>query len=219
MSFLELKKINKTFGNEGRKITVLSDLDLSVEKGERIAIMGKSGCGKTTLMNILAGIDAQDSGEYLLDETPIKITNAAQGVKFRRNRIGVVLQHFALINDMTVYENIEMGLWEVSISRREMKSRVTSIMRKLGLEGLKDKYPPTLSGGEKQRVAIGRAIINNPILLLADEPTGSLDADTERSIIELLSELNRETGTTLIIVTHDEEVARHCDRTIHLEKH
>lgn len=219
MSFLEIKGVNKSFGREDKKTTVLVDLNLFVEKGEQVAIMGKSGCGKTTLMNILAGIDTPDSGEYYLDGKQIKIKNATQGAKFRRNRVGVVLQHFALINDMTVYENIEMGLWESGLSRGEMKSQVTSMMKKLGLEKLNDKYPPTLSGGEKQRVAIGRALITKPILLLADEPTGSLDSGTEQVIIELLSELNRETKTTLILVTHDEEVACHCDRTIQLEKH
>ena len=219
MSFLEIKGLNKSFGREDKKTTVLVDLNLSVEKGEQVAIMGKSGCGKTTLMNILAGIDTPDSGEYYLDGKQIKIKNATQGAKFRRNRVGVVLQHFALINDMTVYENIEMGLWESGLSRGEMKSQVTSMMKKLGLEKLNDKYPPTLSGGEKQRVAIGRALITKPILLLADEPTGSLDSDTEQAIIELLLDLNRETKTTLVMVTHDEEVASHCNRTIHLEKH
>lgn len=219
MSFLEIKGVNKSFGREDKKTTVLVDLNLSVEKGEQVAIMGKSGCGKTTLMNILAGIDTPDSGEYYLDGKQIKIKNATQGAKFRRNRVGVVLQHFALINDMTVYENIEMGLWESGLSRGEMKSQVTSMMKKLGLEKLNDKYPPTLSGGEKQRVAIGRALITKPILLLADEPTGSLDSDTEQAIIELLLDLNRETKTTLVMVTHDEEVASHCNRTIHLEKH
>lgn len=219
MSFLEIKRVNKSFGREDKKTTVLVDLDLSVEKGEQVAIMGKSGSGKTTLMNILAGIDTPDSGEYYLDGKQIKIKNATQGAKFRRNRVGVVLQHFALINDMTVYENIEMGLWESGLSRGEMKSQVITMMKKLGLEKLNDKYPPTLSGGEKQRVAIGRALITKPILLLADEPTGSLDSDTEQAIIELLLDLNRETKTTLVMVTHDEEVASHCNRTIHLEKH
>ena len=183
MSFLEIKGLNKSFGREDKKTTVLVDLNLSVEKGEQVAIMGKSGCGKTTLMNILAGIDTPDSGEYYLDGKQIKIKNATQGAKFRRNRVGVVLQHFALINDMTVYENIEMGLWESGLPRGEMKSQVISMMKKLGLEKLNDKYPPTLSGGEKQRVAIGRALITKPILLLADEPTGSLDSGTEQVII------------------------------------
>ncbi len=219
MQFLELKGIYKSFGKNENRVEVLTDLSLAVDKGEQVAIMGKSGCGKTTLLNILAGVDTPDSGEYYLDGKKIEIKNASSGVVFRRNTVGMVFQHFALINDMTAYENIEIGLWESDVSKREMKAKVMSMMKRLEIEKLSDKYPSTLSGGEKQRVAIARALIADPVLLLADEPTGSLDAETEQHIIRLLSEVNKEANTTLIVVTHDEEVAAHCDRIIRLEKH
>ena len=219
MAFIELKRINKSFGKKSSKVDVLEDLDLSIGKGELVAIMGKSGSGKTTLLNILAGIDAPDSGEYLFDEKPMKIKSAADGVRFRRNNIGIVLQHFALINDFTVYENVEVGLWESGLSSGEKRKRVFDVLERLEIADLKDKYPGKLSGGEKQRVAIGRAIICEPKLLLADEPTGSLDSTTEEHIIKIIQDLNKTNGTTVVVVTHDDEVAKSCMRTIRLEKH
>ncbi len=219
MSFIELKNINKSFGKKSSKVDVLEDLNLSIDKGELVAIMGKSGSGKTTLLNILAGIDTQDSGEYLFDEKEMNIKSAADGVKFRRNNIGIVLQHFALINDFTVYENVEVGLWESSLSSGEKRKRILEVLEQLEISDLKDKYPGKLSGGEKQRVAIGRAIICEPKLLLADEPTGSLDSTTEEHIIKIIQDLNKTKGTTVVVVTHDDEVAKSCMRTIRLEKH
>ncbi len=219
MSFIELKNINKSFGKKSSKVDVLEDLNLSIDKGELVAIMGKSGSGKTTLLNILAGIDTQDSGEYLFDEKEMNIKSAADGVKFRRNNIGIVLQHFALINDFTVYENVEVGLWESSLSSSEKRKRILEVLEQLEISDLKDKYPGKLSGGEKQRVAIGRAIICEPKLLLADEPTGSLDSTTEEHIIKIIQDLNKTNGTTVVVVTHDDEVAKSCMRTIRLEKH
>ena len=168
---------------------------------------------------MIAGIESIDSGEYLFDGVPVKIRTASDGVRFRRNKIGIILQHFALINDYTVYENVELGLWESKLSESEIRKRTHEMLEALGIADLRNKYPGMLSGGEKQRVAIGRALICNPSLLLADEPTGALDAETEAEIIALLKKLNQETNTTMVIVTHDKEVADNCDRTIILEKH
>lgn len=218
MAFIELHRINKSFIVGNNTNHVLTDLDLTIDKGELVAIMGKSGCGKTSLLNILAGIDISDSGEYYLDGSLVKISSTSDGVKFRRNNIGIVLQHFALINDYTVYENVELGLWESSLSTAEMKKRTNEMLSSLGLFDMRNKYPSTLSGGEKQRVAIGRALVAKPSLLLADEPTGALDLETEHDIVNLFKRLNKETGTTTIIVTHDKEVAEQCNRTIVLKK-
>ena len=214
-----MKNINKSFGKKSSQVNVLEDLNLSIEKGELVAIMGKSGSGKTTLLNILAGIDIPDSGEYLFEEKPMKIKSAADGVKFRRNNIGIVLQHFALINDFTVFENVEVGLWESGLSMVEKNKRINEVLERLEISDLKDKYPGKLSGGEKQRVAIGRAIVCEPSLLLADEPTGSLDSTTEANIIKIIQDLNKTNGMTVVVVTHDDEVAKSCMRTIRLEKH
>ncbi|MBO4460893.1 MAG: ABC transporter ATP-binding protein [Clostridiales bacterium] len=218
MALIEFKKLCKSYGSGDKKTVVCDNLDLSVEKGELVAIMGKSGCGKTTILNIIAGIDTYDSGEYYFDNSKVDIRTASEGVKFRRNRIGIILQHFALINDYTVYENVEIGLWESGVSRSEMKKRTLEMLDSLGIMDLKNKYPNQLSGGEKQRVAIGRAMVCKPMVLLADEPTGALDYETEAEIVELITKLNQETGTTTVIVTHDREVADKCSRTILLHK-
>ena len=219
MPLVEFKKICKSFKTGDKETVICDNYDLAVEKGELVAIMGKSGCGKTTTLNMIAGIEPIDSGEYIFDGVPVKIKTASDGVKFRRNKIGIILQHFALINDYNVYENVELGLWESGLGEKEIRHRTHEMLESLGIADLRDKYPNKLSGGEKQRVAIGRALVCRPALLLADEPTGALDAETEAEIVALIKKLNKETNTTMIIVTHDKEVADNCSRIITLDKH
>ncbi len=219
MPLVEFKNICKSFKAGGKETVICDNFDLAVEKGELVAIMGKSGCGKTTILNMIAGIEPIDSGEYIFDGVPVKIRTASDGVKFRRNKIGIILQHFALINDYNVYENVELGLWESGLGEKEIRHRTHEMLESLGIADLRDKYPNKLSGGEKQRVAIGRALVCKPALLLADEPTGALDAETEAEIVALIKKINKETNTTMIIVTHDKEVADNCSRIITLDKH
>ncbi len=219
MPLVEFKNICKSFKTGGKETVICDNFDLAVEKGELVAIMGKSGCGKTTILNMIAGIEPIDSGEYIFDGVPVKIKTASDGVKFRRNKIGIILQHFALINDYNVYENVELGLWESGLGEKEIRHRTHEMLESLGIADLRDKYPNKLSGGEKQRVAIGRALVCKPALLLADEPTGALDAETEAEIVSLIKKINKETNTTMIIVTHDKEVADNCSRIITLDKH
>ena len=219
MPLVEFRKICKSFKTGDKETVICDDFDLSVDNGELVAIMGKSGCGKTTILNMIAGIEPIDSGEYNFDGVPVKIRTASDGVKFRRNKIGIILQHFALITDYNVYENVELGLWESGLGEKEIRHRTHEMLESLGIADLRDKYPDKLSGGEKQRVAIGRALVCKPVLLLADEPTGALDAETESEIVELIKKLNKETNTTMIIVTHDKEVADNCNRIITLDKH
>ena len=219
MPLVEFKNICKSFKTGGKETVICDNFDLAVEKGELVAIMGKSGCGKTTILNMIAGIEPIDSGEYIFDGVPVKIRTASDGVKFRRNKIGIILQHFALINDYNDYENVELGLWESGLGEKEIRHRTHEMLESLGIADLRDKYPNKLSGGEKQRVAIGRALVCKPALLLADEPTGALDAETEAEIVALIKKINKETNTTMIIVTHDKEVADNCSRIITLDKH
>lgn len=219
MPLVEFKNICKRFKAGGKETVICDNFDLNVEKGELVAIMGKSGCGKTTILNMIAGIEPIDSGEYIFDGAQVKIKTASDGVKFRRNKIGIILQHFALINDYNVYENVELGLWEAGLGEKEIRHRTLEMLESLGIADLRDKYPNKLSGGEKQRVAIGRALVCKPALLLADEPTGALDAETEAEIVALIKKINKETNTTMIIVTHDKEVADNCSRIITLDKH
>ena len=219
MPLVEFKNICKSFKAGGKETVICDNFDLAVEKGELVAIMGKSGCGKTTILNMIAGIEPIDSGEYIFDGVPVKIKTASDGVKFRRNKIGIILQHFALINDYNVYENVELGLWESGLGEKEIRHRTHEMLESLGIADLRDKYPNKLSGGEKQRVAIGRALVCKPALLLADEPTGALDAETEAEIVALIKKINKKTNTTMIIVTHDKEVADNCSRIITLDKH
>ncbi|MCQ2535015.1 MAG: ABC transporter ATP-binding protein [Clostridia bacterium] len=218
-TILELRNISKSFNSGSNTIVVHDNFNMTVDSGEMVAIMGKSGSGKTTLLNIIAGIDYPDSGEYIFDGNKINLKNTSDGVKFRCNNIGIVLQHFALINDFTVEENVNVALWETKLSSKDKKTKVESILKKCGIYDLRDKTPASLSGGEKQRVAIARALVGEPKLLLADEPTGALDSETENEIMALIKTLNKELKTTVILITHDKEVSDLCDRTVVLKKH
>ena len=146
MALIELQGINKSFGTKDKQVSVLEDLNLKVEEGEMVAIMGKSGAGKTTLLNIIAAIDYPDSGTYLYDGKEVVTKNTSQGIKFRKDRIGLIVQHFALINDFKVYDNVELGLWETNIKGAARKKRVMEVLESLGIADLKDKYPNVLSG-------------------------------------------------------------------------
>lgn len=213
MSMVRLENIKRSYGKEPRIAEILKGIDLQIEAGEMIAIQGKSGSGKTTLLNILGGIDFPSSGRYFFRDAEIRLRNQDEAAKFRRKHIGVVVQHFALLDDLTAFENISVALWADRISASEEKKRVYSIMEEIGIVDLAKHYPTTLSGGEKQRVAIARALISKPELILADEPTGALDEATGEKVVSLLQRLH-EKGHTILIVTHDNAVANSCSRIV-----
>ena len=214
-NLISLKGICKTYGKGDGLVTALNPIDLDIQKGEMVAIMGKSGSGKSTLLNLLAGLDVPDSGEYIYNGKEINTKNQNKMAKFRRNDVGFVVQHFALIDEYSVQQNIALPLRYGKLKGVSTKKRVKEIAERLEISEKLKKYPSQLSGGQAQRVAIARAIAHKPSLLLADEPTGALDEETGKSIMNLFKEINRE-GTTVIVVTHDANVASFCQRTIRL---
>lgn len=215
-NIIKLVDINKSYGNDKNKLHVLKNIELTVDSGELVAIVGKSGSGKSTLLNLIGGIDKPDSGEYYFNNKKINISNKNQMAIFRRKNIGFVVQNFALINDFKVYDNIALPMRYQKKSKGEIKNRVYTLLESMDLIDKQNEYPTNLSGGEAQRVAIARALACNPQLILADEPTGALDDKTQRMILNIFKEINKQ-GVTILIVTHDNDIARLCDRTIKIQ--
>ena len=213
---IELKDINKTYDN-GQPLHVLKGIDLTIDEGEFVSIMGASGSGKSTLLNILGILDNYDSGEYHLAGRLIKDLSENQAAEYRNKMIGFIFQSFNLISFKTAVENVELPLFYRGVPRRKRHELALQYLEKLGLSEWADHYPNEMSGGQKQRVAIARALITKPRIILADEPTGALDSKTSKEVMQLLSELNREEGVTMIIVTHDPSVAAQTSRTIHIK--
>lgn len=211
---IELQNITKKYQMGRNGISVLNDINLTIKKGEMVSIMGKSGCGKSTLINIIGALTNMTSGRYFYNENEIIYKNRRKLAEFRFKEIGYIVQNFALINTKTAYENIEVPLY------KQKNEEVHKIIKKysdlLSISDKLDHYPYELSGGECQRVAIARALVKNPKMLLADEPTGSLDSHNEKIIINYLRSI-ADQGTTVIIVTHDSAVANVSDRIINMK--
>ena len=214
-NLISLRGICKTYGKGDGLVTALRPIDLDIKKGEMLAIMGKSGSGKSTLLNLLAGLDTPDDGQYIYNGEEINTKNQNKMAKFRRNDVGFVVQHFALIDEYNVSQNIALPLRYGKLKGVSTKKRIKEIAERLEIGEKLKKYPSQLSGGQAQRVAIARAIAHKPSILLADEPTGALDEETGKSIMNLFKEINKE-GTTVVVVTHDAKVASYCQRTIRL---
>ncbi|WP_080905855.1 ABC transporter ATP-binding protein [Parabacteroides sp. Marseille-P3160] len=202
---IELKDINKTYHN-GAPLHVLKGIDLIIEKGEMVSIMGASGSGKSTLLNILGILDTYDTGEYYLDGQLIKNLNETQSAEIRNRMIGFIFQSFNLISFKNAMENVALPLYYQGVNRRKRNTIAMEYLDMVGLRDWADHMPNEMSGGQKQRVAIARALIAKPQVILADEPTGALDSVTTREVMELLSQVNAE-GMTMIIVTHEQSVA------------
>jgi putative ABC transport system ATP-binding protein len=193
-------------------------LGLHVANGEVVALLGASGSGKTTLLNLISGIDDPDTGRVAVNGESVQLLGEPERTLFRRQKIGFVFQFFNLIPTLTVGENIALPLELVGTEPTAIDQRVDALLESIGLAGMAGRYPETLSGGEQQRTAVARAVAHRPTLLLADEPTGNLDAATGESIIRLLNDLAREQGASLLIVTHSDDVARVADRVLRLER-
>ncbi len=207
--------LQKVFRTDEVETLALNNVSIEVKEGEFVAIMGPSGCGKSTLLNILGLLDNPTGGEYYLSSIEVSKYTEAQRTKLRKGVIGFVFQSFNLIDELNVYENIELPLLYMGVSASERKKKVKEAMDRMAISHREKHFPQQLSGGQQQRVAIARAVVANPKLILADEPTGNLDSKNGKEVMTLLSELNKE-GTTIVMVTHSQHDAGYASRTINL---
>lgn len=212
---IKIINLTKIFRTESVQTTALNEVSLEISQGEFVAIMGPSGCGKSTLLNILGLLDNPSGGEYYLNGKEVSKYTEAQRTSLRKGVIGFVFQSFNLIDELNVYENIELPLLYMGIPAAERKRRVETAMERMAITHRSKHFPQQLSGGQQQRVAIARAVVANPKLILADEPTGNLDSKNGKEVMELLNELNKE-GTTIVMVTHSQHDAGFAGRIINL---
>ena len=218
MALLEAKCLQKIYTTRqgGNQVQALSDVSFSVEAGEYVAIMGESGSGKTTLLNILAALDAPTGGQVILEGHPLSSVREREIAAFRRDNLGFVFQEFNLLDTFTIRDNIFLPLVLAGKGFREMDSRLQPIVRKLGIGDILEKFPYEVSGGQKQRAAVARALITRPKLILADEPTGALDSKSTDDLLRILDQVNRD-GQTILMVTHSTKAASHAGRVLFIK--
>ena len=212
---IKTENLSMLFTTEDVQTKALNEVTFEIEKGEFVAIMGPSGCGKSTLLNILGTLDTPTSGSYLFEGKRVDKMNENQLTALRKGNIGFVFQNFNLIDELTVYENVELPLVYLNSKKSERKKKVMEVLERMNIAHRAGHFPQQLSGGQQQRVAIARAVVTDCPLILADEPTGNLDSTNGLEVMELLSELNRQ-GTTVVIVTHSQRDAKFAHRVIHL---
>lgn len=212
---IKITNLKKLYRTEEVQTIALNSLSIEVKKGEFVAVMGPSGCGKSTLLNILGLLDDLDGGSYLFNDIEVAQFNERKRSDLRKHNIGFVFQSFNLIDELTVYENVELPLIYTKTPAAERKRKVEEVLDKVQIMHRRNHFPQQLSGGQQQRVAVARAVVNNPKLILADEPTGNLDSTNGNEVMQLLTELN-EQGTTIIMVTHSEHDARYSHRVIRM---
>lgn len=211
------RNVKKVYGSRGAVYTALHGIDLKVKEGEFVGIMGPSGAGKTTLLNLMATIDRPTEGEIIIGGSNVVSMNEVELSTFRRDRLGFIFQDYNLLDNLTVRENIVLPLALAKINHQEIEKRVEEIANNLEIDDILDKYPYEVSGGQKQRTAASRAIINQPELVLADEPTGNLDSKSSRELLEYLTKLNKVYQATILMVTHDAFAASYCGRIIFIK--
>src|SRR6188472_1314797 len=212
---IKLESVRKVFYTDEVETHALDNINIEIAKGEYVSIAGPSGCGKSTLLSILGLLDTPTEGSYVLNNRPATALSLSERARVRNREVGFIFQSFNLIGDLTVYENVELPLTYRGMPAAERKQRVERALERVGMSHRARHMPGQLSGGQQQRVAVARAVAGDPLILLADEPTGNLDSKSGEAVMELLRELHR-AGATIIMVTHDPRYARHADRSIHL---
>ena len=212
---IKMESVTKIFRTEDVETHALSNIDLTIERGDYISIAGPSGCGKSTLLSVLGLLDSPSGGKYFLNGKEVSGISAAERTRIRNREIGFVFQAFNLIGDLTVYENVELPLTYRNMGATERKEKTEQALERVGMSHRKKHFPAQLSGGQQQRVAVARALAGDPLILMADEPTGNLDSQNSEAVMQLLSELHQN-GATICLVTHDSRYSRFADRTVHL---
>lgn len=212
---IRLQQLNRVFRTAELETTALNHIDLHIEQGDFVAIMGPSGCGKSTLLSILGMLDSPSSGAYLFDGTDIANYSEKQLAQLRKTKLGFVFQSFNLIDELTVFQNVELPLQYQGVAASERKTRVEAILKRMQIDHRADHLPLQLSGGQQQRVAVARALVINPALILADEPTGNLDSKNSEEVMQMLRQLNGD-GTTVVMVTHSEHESRYASRIVRM---
>ncbi len=212
---MKVKGIKKSYGAGSGRVEVLKGIDLEIKKGESLALIGKSGSGKSTLLSLMAGLDKGDEGEIFINDKDLMLMSEKELTQFRAKHMGIVFQQFHLVSTLTAYENVLLPL-ELS-KQDDAHNKAMNLLEAVGLSHRAHHLPSELSGGESQRVAIARALSTRPAILFADEPSGNLDEETGEKVMDLLFKMIKETGTTMVLVTHDPDLAERCNRVIHLE--
>lgn len=212
---IEIENLRKVYRTEEVETTALNNLSINVKEGEFVSIMGESGCGKSTLLNLIGLLDSADGGSYVFDTVKVSSFSEQERANYRKQNMGFIFQNFNLIEDLNVFENVELPLVYLKTPKSERKDKVTEILERVGIAHRAKHYPQQLSGGQQQRVAIARALVAKPKLILADEPTGNLDSKNGKEVMELLTQLN-DLGTTIVMVTHSQNDADYSSRTIRL---
>lgn len=218
MPFLSARALSKTYRNAEVPVNVFEGLDLEVERGEMLAVVGPSGIGKSTLLHLLGGLDRPDGGEVRIEERELTSMSNDELARFRNRNVGFVFQFHHLLPEFTAAENVAMPGWIGRIPREEALQKAAALLAELGLEARSRHFPNQLSGGEQQRVAIARALLADPLLFLADEPTGNLDLETSEKVFDLMRECHVKRGLTSVIVTHNPELASRCDRVFEMKQ-
>lgn len=215
---IQVQGVNKEYGKGKNTVAALKDVNLDIQKGEFVAVVGPSGCGKSTLLHVMAGLEQPTSGRILVDGVDVTLISERDLPKVRMQKIGFVFQAFLLIEDLTAYENVEAVLWpSVDYTKEKQEARTLEVLREVDMLERRDHFPRQMSGGEQQRIAIARALVNGPPILFCDEPTGNLDSKTGENILKIISQLNKEKNMTVVLVTHNEELVKLAKKVLHMK--